>query len=47
MKLAVSLLYPFRKLIDKIAGENILLNNIASVLKMEEISRQCHKILHK
>lgn len=47
MKLAVTLLYPFRKLINKIAGENILLNNIASVLKMEEISRQCHKILHK
>ncbi|MBR4308999.1 MAG: hypothetical protein IKT58_05295 [Oscillospiraceae bacterium] len=47
MKLAVTFLYPFRKLIDKVAGENILLNNIASVLKMEEISRQCRKILKK
>lgn len=43
MKLLVGLLYPFRKLVEKIAGENVFLNNVASVLKMEEISRECRK----
>lgn len=43
MGLVVKLLYPFRKIVEKIAGENVLLNNVASVLKMEEISRACRK----
>lgn len=43
MKIMVKLLYPFRKLVEKMAGENVLLNNVASVLKMEEISRACKK----
>ncbi len=43
MKLAVTFLYPFRNLFEKLAGERVLLNNIASVLKMEEIRRACRK----
>ncbi|MBR6825850.1 MAG: hypothetical protein IKM59_04805 [Oscillospiraceae bacterium] len=43
MKVAVTLLYPFRNGIERRAGDNVLLNNVASVLKMEEIRRQCRK----
>ncbi len=43
MRFLVGILYPFRKLLGKIAGENVFLNNVASVLKMEEISRACRK----
>ena len=44
MKVAVTVLYPFRKVLEKMAGEQILLNNIVSVLKMEEIAKQCRKL---
>ncbi len=43
MKPAVTFLYPFRSLIERLAGERVLLNNVASVLKMEEIRRACRK----
>lgn len=43
MKVMVTLLYPFRRLVEKLAGERVLLNNVASVLKMEEIRRACRK----
>ena len=43
MKILVGVLYPFRKVVEKIAGKNVFLNNVASVLKMEEISRACNK----
>ena len=43
MKVVVSLLYPFRRLIEKLAGKQVFLNNVASVLKMEEIARACRK----
>lgn len=43
MKIVVKVLYPFRKVVEKIAGENVFLNNVVSVLKMEEISRACRK----
>lgn len=46
MKVAVNSLYPFRKILDKIAGNGVFLNNIASVLKMEEIRRACRKKGH-
>ena len=44
MKFAVRILFPFRKIIDMISRNNITLNNIVSVLKMEEIRRECEKI---
>ncbi len=43
MKIVVKLLYPFRKVVERLAGENVFLNNVASVLRMEEISRVCRK----
>ena len=43
MKVLVTLLYPFRTLIERLAGDRVLLNNVASVLKMEEIRRACRK----
>lgn len=46
MKVAVILLYPFRKLLARIAGDHVFLNNIVSVLMMEEIKRACHAPLH-
>jgi hypothetical protein len=44
MWVEVKVLYPFRKVIEKKAGNHVLLNNVASVLKMEEIRRQCRKM---
>ena len=44
MWVAVKVLYPFRKVIEKKAGNHVLLNNVAAVLKMEEIRRQCRKM---
>ncbi len=43
MKVLVTLLYPFRGLLGKIAGDRVFLNNVVSVLKMEEIRRACEK----
>ncbi len=43
MKLLVTLLYPFRNVMEKLAGDRVLLNNVASVLKMEEIRRGCRR----
>lgn len=43
MKAIVTLLYPFRRWVEKMAGKRVFLNNVASVLKMEEIRRACRK----
>lgn len=43
MKVIVTLLYPFRKCVEKMEGKNVFLNNVSSVLKMEEIRRVCQK----
>ena len=43
MKWIVKLLYPFRRWVEKLAGDRVFLNNVASVLKMEEIQRACQK----
>ncbi len=43
MKAVVTLLYPLRKWVEKLAGKRVFLNNVASVLKMEEIHRACCK----
>ena len=41
MKLLVSIAYPFRKLLERLAGERVFFNNVLSVLNMEQIRREC------